>query len=131
MGLILTGLTLGALYNLYNTYNGNASKYGDRASRIRAARNNLLPEERAFSSVKKSTKTVADDNANWKGATRKKFDNDMNFLMNEMDARADKLDNYCDMLNTAASNADRKSGSYLPLISEVRTAIQNFGNLES
>ena len=48
--------------------------------------------------------------------------------MREMKGRAEKLDNYCDRLNNAAQAANRKSGSYIPLASEVWTAIQNFGD---
>ena len=124
----LAGMTLGGLYNLYNRYNGNAKKYSAIEERIRKARGVLLPEKKAFDSKKKATETVADDFANWKGAARKTFDKDMEFHMREMKGRAEKLDNYCDRLNNAAQAANRKSGSYIPLASEVWTAIQNFGD---
>jgi hypothetical protein len=97
--------------------------------RIENARNELLPRVSDYETIRKDTESVADDYSKWKGGVRREFDRYMDgFFMSEMSARKTKLDGYCSKLNAAALAASKEANTYIPLMSEVKNAIQDFWN---
>ena len=126
MGLILAGLALNELRNMYKRYSGQADAAKRKMNRLRKAREALLPEKQDFSSKITKVDKVADNKAKWKGDTRKAYDDRVEFLLKEMKAREKKLDEYCATLNKLALRAERDAGHYLPIAAEIRTAIQNW-----
>ncbi len=123
-------MLLSTLWNLYNQYTGAAKEYSQREKRIRAVYDALLPESDSFHDQKEFLKVIADEysNGRWKGKSRKTFDEKIDTLMDSMNPCDKKLDKYCDDLNTAAQTANRRSGDYIPLITDVWTQIQNWTN---
>ena len=124
-------MLLSTLWNLYHQYTGAAEEYSQREKRIREVYNQLLPQADSFHAEKGRLKEIADEysNGRWKGSSRNRFDGLISDLMSDsMDSCDKKLNNYCDKLNSAAQAANRKSGDYIPLISDVWTQIQNWTN---
>ena len=136
------GWSLDRLWSEYNRYKQEQGKAAGREERLRRAYNNT----KAPFGLAKDTRTALGKAASgvdlsgvfsgggvksikWKGNSRDAF----NDSMEDMDGTLKKaintdLDDYRDAIETERMRAQRKSGLYIPLISDVYSEIKKLGN---
>ncbi|MBR4575952.1 MAG: hypothetical protein IKO25_02000 [Clostridia bacterium] len=136
------GWSLDRLWSEYNRYKQEQGRAAGREERLRRAYNNT----KAPFGLAKDTRSALEKAASgvdlsgvfsgggvkaikWKGNSR----DDFNDSMEDVDGTLKKaintdLDDYRDAIETERMKAQRKSGLYIPIVSDVYSAIKKWGN---
>lgn len=136
------GWSLDRLWSEYNRYKQEQGKAAGREERLRRAYNNT----KAPFGLAKDTRSALGKAASgvdlsgvfsgggvksikWKGNSR----DDFNDSMEDVDGTLKKaintdLDDYRDAIESERMKAQRKSGLYIPIVSDVYSAIKKWGN---
>jgi len=97
--------------------------YEAMEKRLNTAYNDLKPHKENFDHQKSKVGKIADENSNWKGETREQYEDDIEFLLKEMKARQDKLNDYLNAVWKAESKARMRAGHYIPIVTEIKSLL--------
>ena len=137
------GWSLDRLWSEYNRYKQEQGRAAGREERLRKAYNRTKEPFNLAKDTRKDLEKTAigvdldailsgrgsGKSLRWKGNSRSKFNDSMGDVIDTLKKAINTdLDDYRDAIESERMKAQRKSGLYIPIVSDVYSAIKKWGN---